>query len=209
MGYTRIAGKDRHISDEEVAAATLFLAGIGTYIFGILLGGYFLRSALVLLYHFDWYGGDYFSIHDLFGFYRNTDYAHFEWKPDGALHELGLLFTTFAIPTLIILKIIRKITEYIIKKIKQWRNKSKIRVLTPKELLPETILLQEQEEEEEIAKEEKMNEMIKHSHTFERSCRARGENDSTRIEPQHQQIRKKKKDFKFDKNLSSDCIQNM
>ena len=65
------------------------------------------------------------------------------------------------------------------------------------------------EEEEETKKEEKINEIMKYSHTFERSCRARGENDPTRIEPQHQQTRKKRKEFKFDKNLSSDCIQNM
>mmetsp|Transcript_50938 Transcript_50938/g.77401 ORF Transcript_50938/g.77401 Transcript_50938/m.77401 type:complete len:203 (-) Transcript_50938:56-664(-) len=110
--YTRIAGKKRHISDEEVATATLFLAGIGIYLFGILGGGYLTRVVLYIMYHFDWYDSELHSLSHVFVVFRDTNYTSLTWKPDGALHELGLLFTVVVIPILFLLRVIRFVLRW-------------------------------------------------------------------------------------------------
>lgn len=117
LEYTKLAGKKRHISDEEVAAATLFLAGLGIYIFGILIGGYFIRIILYLLYHFDLYDNELHTLSNIFVVFRDTNYTTFSWKPDGALHELGLLFTTIVIPIMIVFRIISLIISKIYQKL--------------------------------------------------------------------------------------------
>ena len=95
--YSQLAGRSRHVSDEEVAAVSLLLAGIGTYFF-VLISGYFTRIILALLFYFGWSMDGLSSFLDFLQIFAEDDYFRFSLFPDSTVHELGLLIFTFFVP---------------------------------------------------------------------------------------------------------------
>ena len=95
--YTKLVGKGRHVSNEEIAAVSLLIAGIGVYIFGIIGGGYLMRIIFFIL--------NYLNEFENFEFIPEIEVTN-SWKIDSSLHELGLIFLLFAIPIMVIYRII-------------------------------------------------------------------------------------------------------
>ena len=84
QNYTKIIGKGRHISNEEIAVVSLLIGGIFIYVFGIFISGSILKM-----------------IYFIYCYYQNC------YENENSIHELGLIFLLFIFPLVTLFRLIK------------------------------------------------------------------------------------------------------